>query len=84
MNKTTQNKSKLIEERAEIYRTYIRTSAVGLEVGLSLIVGIVGGYLVDQYASTSHYGLFIGLTIGAIAAGKRLYTFSRQYLKENQ
>ena len=71
------------EEKAEAYKTYIRTSAVGLEVGLSVIVGVVGGYFADKYFGSSPYGLFLGFIIGAIAAGRRLYTFSKQYLKEN-
>lgn len=72
------------DETAEVYRTYIRTSAVGLEVTLSIVVGVVGGYFVDKYAHTTPYGLLVGFVIGSIAAGRRLYAFSRQYLKENK
>jgi F0F1-type ATP synthase assembly protein I len=72
------------KEISETYKTYIKTSAVGLEVGLSVVVGALAGYFFDQHFGTRPYGLLIGFLIGAVAAGLRLYRFAQQYLKENK
>ncbi|MBN4077447.1 AtpZ/AtpI family protein [Sulfobacillus acidophilus] len=71
-------------ERAKLYKTYIKTSAVGLEIGISIIVAIVVGFLADDFFDTSPWGLIFGFIVGATAAAKRLYTFSKQYLKDNK
>lgn len=72
------------KDQAEAYRTYIRTSAVGLEFGLSIVVGITLGYFFDRYFHTAPYGLLVGVVIGSIAAAKRLIMFVKSYLKKNE
>lgn len=71
------------KEVSDTYKSYIKTSAVGLEIGLSIVVGALAGYLFDGYFDTRPYGLLFGFLVGALAAAKRLYMFSKQYLKEN-
>lgn len=72
------------EEMRETYKTYIRTSAVGLEVGLSVVVGALLGYFADRYFNSRPYGLLTGFVIGILAAAKRLYRFVKDYLKEEK
>jgi F0F1-type ATP synthase assembly protein I len=71
------------KEKADAYKDYIKTSAVGLEVGLSIVVGISAGFFVDRYFHCEPWGIVGGFIIGAAAAGKRLYSFSKKYLKDN-
>lgn len=70
--------------QSEAYRTYIKTSAVGLEFGLSIGVGALLGYFADRYFATSPYGLLVGILVGSIAAGKRLWIFVKRYLEKNR
>jgi ATP synthase protein I len=83
-NKKTADKLKKWQtSQTQAYRTYIKTSAVGLEFGLAIVVGMLIGYFIDRYFSTSPYGLIIGLIIGSVAAAKRLWTFVKSYLEKN-
>ncbi len=68
--------------QAKAYRTYIRTSAVGLEFGLSIVVGALGGYFFDDYFRSSPWGLLFGVLVGSIAAVKRLSVFAKSYLEK--
>lgn len=82
--KKDEDREKEKKEISETYKSYIKTSAAGLEVGLSVIVGAVGGYFFDSYVGTKPYGLLVGFVIGVLAAARKLYSFSRDYLKEDK
>jgi len=66
--------------QSDAYRTYIKTSAIGLEFGLSIAVGALLGYFADKYFASSPYGLLIGIVVGSIAGVKRLVSFVKSYL----
>lgn len=83
-NENNKNTDDDQQSKAEAYKTYVKTSAVGLEFGLAIIVGAGGGYLIDKYFHTSPYGLMIGALIGSLAAAKTLWRFSKKYLAENK
>jgi F0F1-type ATP synthase assembly protein I len=70
--------------QVEAYKSYVKTSAVGLEFGLSIAVAALIGYFADKYWDSSPWGLIIGVVIGSIAAGKRLWVFSKSYLEKNK
>lgn len=70
-------------EQAKAYRSYIKTSAVGLEFGLSIAVATLIGYFADKYFGSSPYGLIIGMVIGTIAGVKRLWNFVKSYIAKN-
>ena len=78
------NKNDLKSEQIKAYKTYVKTSAVGIEVALSISVGSLLGYFGDKYFSSTPYLLLFGFIVGSIAAAKRLYVFSKKYLKENK
>ncbi|MEI6791571.1 MAG: AtpZ/AtpI family protein [Myxococcaceae bacterium] len=67
----------------DFYRDYLKTSVLGLEIGLSILVGGGLGYLTERYFDISPWGLIIGAGFGVATAGRTLYRFSKRYLKEN-
>jgi F0F1-type ATP synthase assembly protein I len=71
------------QEKANVYKEYVRASVIGLEVGLSLITGIVGGFFFDRHFKSDPWGIIVGAILGVGAAGKSLYRFSKAYLKEH-
>ena len=48
-------------------------ATVGLEFGLSLLVGLFGGYLLDKKFGTAHWLTFIGFGFGAAAGYRAIY-----------
>lgn len=72
------------KEISEVYKTYIKTSAAGLEVGLSVMVAAGAGYLFDGYFDTQPWGLIFGFIVGVLTAARRLYAFTKEYLKDNE
>ena len=72
------------DEDRKLYKEYIKTSAAGLEVGLSIVVGVLAGHYFDRYFATDPYGLIVGLLIGVGAAAKRLYKVVKKYVKDNE
>ncbi len=77
-------KNDLKSEQIKAYKTYVKTSAVGIEVALSISVGALLGYFGDKYFLSTPYLLLFGFTVGSIAAAKRLYMFSKKYIEENK
>ncbi len=71
------------KEKASVYKEYVKASVIGLEVGLSLIIGIVCGFFFDRHFVTDPWGIIVGALLGAGAAGRSLYRFSKTYLKEH-
>lgn len=69
---------------AEIYKSYIKASAVGLEFGLSIALPTLIGYFADKHFLCSPYGLLMGCGIGFLAGIKTLYVFSKEYTKKNK
>ena len=70
--------------QSEAYKVYIKTSAAGLEFGLSIVIGTLLGYLADKYFQSSPWGLIIGMIVGCIAAAKRIYIFVKNYLEKDE
>ena len=71
------------KEKADVYKVYIKTSAVGLEVAISLLVGVISGFLLDKWFNIEPVGIILGMVIGSIAAAKALYNFSKKYINES-
>jgi len=70
-------------DQAKAYRTYVKTSAVGLEFGLAIAIGALLGYFADRYFSSSPYCLLAGVILGSIAGIKRLLVFVKSYLAKD-
>ena len=82
---------KLFEDKAKAwsarhgkdYQSYVKTSAVGLEFGLSIAIGALGGYFADKYFQSSPIGLIIGVIFGTAAGVKRLWLFTKSYVDKS-
>ena len=48
-------------------------SSIGLAMALSIAIGVVGGYYIDQKFGTNPWFLYIGLGLGIAAAFRNLY-----------
>lgn len=72
------------QEKAKLYKSYVKTSAVGLEVGLSILIAATLGYFFDKEFSFEPYGLIFGFLVGIIAAARTLYAFTKKYLAEDK
>ncbi len=54
-----------------------RASAIGLEVALSVVLGLLGGAWLDRKLGTKPLLMFVGLVLGMIAAGRSLYRLAK-------
>ena len=50
-----------------------RISAVGIEMGLCVGIGVFAGHVVDGYWGTAPWGVVFGSILGLAAAGSSLY-----------
>jgi ATP synthase protein I len=82
LEKEDENDRSLQSETVKMYKVYMKTSAVGLEVCISVVLGLGGGYLVDSKWGTGPWGIIAGVVLGSLAAVRALFRFSKQYLKE--
>ncbi len=48
-------------------------SSIGMAMALSIVIGVVAGYYIDEKFGTRPWGLYIGLALGIAAAFKNLY-----------
>jgi ATP synthase protein I len=59
-----------------------RYGTVGLEVVLSVLVGFLGGWWLDQKLGTDPWLTLIGFAYGVAAAARALYRAARRATKE--
>lgn len=50
------------------WKRYLRFSSLGIELGLSVMIGLIGGQWLDKYFGTTPWLLLLGLLFG-MAAG---------------
>ena len=67
----------LIKDKKEVVRSLIGYSSLGLEMGLSVAIGIGIGYFLDSYFKTSPYLTIIFMLFGVVAAFKTIFTLLR-------
>lgn len=70
--------------QGKAYQTYVKTSAVGLEFGLAIAIGALGGYFIDKHFNSSPIALVIGMILGTAAGIKRLWIFTKNYVDKNK
>ena len=66
----------------DFYKDYLKTSTLGLEIGLSILVGGGLGYVAERYFDISPWGLIIGAGLGILTAVRTMYRFSKRYLND--
>ena len=60
-------------------RRYLRFSTVGLELGLSVIIGLVVGQWLDARLGTEPWLLILFLLFGMVAGFRSVYRLARDY-----
>ena len=66
------------DETKKMIRTLGHLSTVGVAMALSIILGILIGYYLDDKFDTEPWFFIIFLTLGIIAAFKNLYTMYKK------
>jgi ATP synthase protein I len=72
------------EDKSKFYRQFARISAIGLEMGLSVAVGLAIGYLLDRYLDTKPWLTIIFLILGVIAGFRSLFSLAREIGKSGR
>lgn len=67
-----------------MWRKAARFAAVGLEMGLAVAIGYLGGAWLDGKLGTAPYLGLAGLVLGVGAAGKALWDTARTAMKEQE
>ena len=62
-----------IKDNREVMKSLLNYSSLGLEMGLSVAIGLVAGYLLDSYFKVYPYLTIIFMVFGIVAAFKALY-----------
>lgn len=73
------------EDRSEakkMWRAAVDVGAVGVEMGLSVAIGYIGGWWLDEKLGTAPYLSLLGLLAGVGAAGNALWRTARRLKKE--
>ena len=65
------------EDRRNFYKQLGRVSAIGLEMGLCVAIGLAIGYFVDRYFQTKPWFMIIFLILGIVAAFRSLLSLAK-------
>lgn len=60
----------------------LQFSTIGLEMGLSVVLGLLIGNYLDRWLDTAPWMLMIFLMLGFAAGFRRLFSLARKYHKE--
>ena len=63
---------------------YLRHSAVGIEMGLSVVVGLLVGWFLDDYFGTAPWLLLVFLILGMVAGFRSMFRAARRMREEAQ
>ena len=66
----------------KMWRTSLRHGAVGLEMGIAVAIGSVGGWYLDDRFGTGPWLLMVGMGLGIAAGFKGLYRAAKEGLRE--
>ncbi|MCX5806597.1 MAG: AtpZ/AtpI family protein [Proteobacteria bacterium] len=72
------------ENNKDVVRSLISFSSLGLEMGLSVAIGIGIGYFLDFYFKTSPYLTIIFMLFGVAAAFKTIFMLLKKVKRENE
>jgi ATP synthase protein I len=59
-------------------RSFARVGALGIELALSTVIGLLGGRWLDGKLGTAPWLTLVGLILGVIAGFRSLYTTARK------
>ncbi len=72
------------EDKKDVVKSLLSYSSLGLEMGLSVVIGIGIGYFLDYYFKTSPYLTIIFMLFGIVAAFKTIYMLLKKVKKEDE
>ena len=72
------------EDRKRLYKRVMRYSAVGLEMGFSVAIGVVIGYYLDRYFQTRPWLTLIFLILGVVAGFRGLFSLMKDIDKDER
>lgn len=78
MDMTIQNSKK------DLVRSLMSYSSLGIEMGLSVAIGITLGYFLDLFFKTSPYLTIIFMIFGVAAAMKTIFMLLKKVQKDNE
>lgn len=68
-------------ERGKQLKAFARVGALGIELALSTVIGLLGGQWLDKKLSTEPYLTLAGLILGVIAGFRSFYLTARKQSK---
>lgn len=74
----------LSENKRDVIKSLLNYSSLGLEMGLSVAIGIGIGYFLDSYFKTYPYLTIIFMIFGVVAAMKTIFTLLKKIERENR
>ena len=73
-----------LDSKKNVVRSMLSYSSLGLEMGLSVAIGVTIGYFLDKYFGTYPYLSIIFMFFGIAAAMKVIYKMAKKMEKENE
>jgi ATP synthase protein I len=64
--------------------SYLTYSTLGLEMGISLVIGLAIGYYIDRFFGTKPIFLIVFMIFGLAAGMKRVYALWKKAEKEDE
>jgi ATP synthase protein I len=72
------------EDKGRLIKQIASYSTLGLEMGLSVVVGVAIGYYLDKWLKTDPWFLIIFIFVGAAAGFRSLYRAMKRLERENR
>lgn len=72
------------ENKRELFNALVNYGTLGIEMGLSLVIGLGMGYYLDRYFGTSPILLIVFMMFGLAAGMKRLYSLWKKAEKADE
>jgi len=72
------------EDRKKLYKRVMRYSAVGLEMGFSVAIGVAIGYYLDRYFHTGPWLTLIFMILGVVAGFRGLFSLMKDIDKNER
>jgi ATP synthase protein I len=66
------------EDKQALYKNAVRYSAIGLEMGLSVAIGVLIGYLLDRFLLTKPWLTLVFLICGVVAGFRSLFSLMKR------
>jgi ATP synthase protein I len=66
------------------WKRYLRFSSIGIELGLSVMIGLIGGQWLDRRFGTEPWLLLLGLLVGMAAGFTSVYRALKELSREEK